>query len=84
MTLKFAREFCKAEGLSLSLPSIGTIRYATKDKSPYFFSRRSIKFHDRGHGRHALKVIRGADGSIQVTNGPSFWRFTGDDLSYIL
>lgn len=84
MTRTEARGFAKAHGLELRLPGMGTIRYSSEAKAPHFFTSSSRKFHDKGKGVHALKVCRGADGTIQITNGRSYWRWTGDDLKYIL
>jgi len=84
MTLRQAREFCKANGLETRLPTIGLIEATTRDKCPHFFSRGARRSLDRSHGAHRLTVQRGADGSIQVTNGRTSWVWTGDNLRTII
>lgn len=83
-TLKECREFCALHGLETRLPALSQIEACTRDKCPKFFSRGARRTLDRSPGGHALKVQRGPDGSIQVTNGRSTWAWTGDDLKYIL
>lgn len=82
---KDAKAAALSFGIDLTLPSLPEVKGATAAKQPFFFSKGATRTLDRAkYGAHSMKVVRGADGTVHVTNGRSSWVFDGSDLHRIV